>query len=484
MKLIIKLFPEIMVKSRPVRQRMIKQLRTNLRRTLKDLSGGINVSGSWDRLVVETTGLNAETNQQVLERVKNTPGIHHILKVDSYSFTDVDDILQQCIPIYTEILKGKTFCVRAKRAGKHDFTSHQLEQQVGGGLLHNTESAGVKLRDPEVTVKLEIRDQIFYVIIDRFKGLGGFPLGLQGMCLSLISGGYDSTVASYMMIKRGICTHYCFFNLGGVAHEVGVKQVAHFIWEKYGKSQRVKFYAVPFQNVITEILENVHHSMMGVILKRMMLRAAEKIAIENNIPAIVTGEAIAQVSSQTMTNLAVIDDVTKGLVLRPLATVDKEDIIALSREIGTEDYARTMPEYCGVISDRPTTEAKMHKIIAEENNFNFEVLDQAVENTQITGIDKVLESAKNIHHIEIVGTPQVDDIILDIRHPMDEEKTPLKLTNNKVFRLPFFEISKKFPTLDKSKKYLLYCDKGIMSQLQAQELMEQGTENVAVYRPI
>jgi len=483
MKLIIKLFPEIMVKSRPVRQRMIKQLRTNLRRTLKEISTGIDVSGSWDRLVIATTDTDPDTEEAILTRVRNTPGIHHILKVDSYSFTDLDDILQQCIPIYKDLLKGKTFCVRAKRGGKHDFTSHQLEQKVGGGLLHNTEAAGVKLRDPEVTVKLEIRDDKFLVINDRYKGLGGFPLGLQGMCLSLISGGYDSTVASYLMTKRGICTHYCFFNLGGVAHEVGVKQVAHFIWEKYGKSQRVKFYAVPFQQVITEILENVHHSMMGVILKRMMLRAGEQIAVANKIPAIVTGEAIAQVSSQTMTNLAVIDDVANGLVLRPLATMDKEDIIALSREIGTEDYARTMPEYCGVISDRPTTEAKMHKILHEEERFNFKVLDKAIADTEVTGIDKVLETAKNIHDIEMVTTPQVDDIILDIRHPMEQEKAPLELTNNKVFRLPFFEISKKFPTLDNSKKYLLYCDKGIMSQLQTQELMEQGFENIGVYRP-
>jgi thiamine biosynthesis protein ThiI len=223
--------------------------------------------------------------------------------------------------------------------------------------------------------------------------------------------------------------------------------------------------------------------MMGVILKRMMLRAAEKIAVTNKIPAIVTGEAIAQVSSQTMTNLAVINAVTEGLVLRPLATTDKEDIIALSREIGTEDYARTMPEYCGVISDRPTTEAKMHKILAEEDNFNFEVLNKAIDDCQVTGIDKVLESAKNMHDIEMVATPAIEDVILDIRHPMEQEKAPLELTNNKIFRLPFFEIAKKFPTLDDSRKYLLYCDKGIMSQLQTQELMEQGYKNVAVYRP-
>ncbi len=120
------------------------------------------------------------------------------------------------------------------------------------------------------------------------------------------------------MMRRGLLTHFCFFNLGGRAHELGVMEVAHYLWEKFGRSHRVLFISVPFEEVVGEILGKVDNSQMGVVLKRMMLRAASRIAEELHIDALVTGEAISQVSSQTLPNLSVIDSVTDTLVLRPL----------------------------------------------------------------------------------------------------------------------------------------------------------------------
>ncbi len=482
MKLVIKLFPEIIVKSRPVRQRMIGQLRKNLRKLLTPISENIRVSGSWDRLEIETVNLNDELDHQVIERLRSTPGIHHFLKTEQYSFTSLENLIEQCVAIYSPQIKGKTFCVRAKRAGKHSFNSHQLEQKAGGALLQNVVDTKVDLHHPEFTVQLEIIDKQFYVIEKRFKGLGGFPLGTQDSCLSLISGGYDSTVASYLMLKRGIRTHFCFFNLGGVAHEVGVKQVSHFIWNKYGKSSRTRFFSVPFQAVVEELLTKVHHSLRGVILKRLMIRAAQQLAQSSHIPALVTGEAIAQVSSQTMTNLAVIDQVSSMLVIRPLATTDKEDIIATAREIGTEAFARTMPEYCGVISDRPTTVAKIDKILIEEDKFDDQVLLKAIADVEITTIDQVMDSIQSLDDIEIVSIPKLTDIIVDIRHPEEEEKKPLFLSGNKVIKLPFFELTRKFAQLDQNQQYLLYCDHGVMSEMQAHELIQKGFSHIGVYR--
>ncbi len=482
MKLVIKLFPEIIVKSRPVRQRMIGQLRKNIRKILKNLDDNIKVSGTWDRLEVDTYNVEKIIDDQVIDALKCTPGIHHFLRVRQYEFKTLDDILELCIPLYGPQIKDKTFCVRAKRAGKHSFNSHQLEQKIGGGLLAHCDSAGVKLRSPDFTVQLEVRNQQLYAISDRFKGLGGFPLGTQDSCLSLISGGYDSTVSSFLMTKRGIRTHYCFFNLGGIAHEVGVKQVSHFIWKKFGSSSRTRFFSVPFQPVVEELLTKVHHSMRGVILKRMMLVAAEKLARESNIPALVTGEAIAQVSSQTMTNLTVIDDVSNMLVIRPLATMDKEEIISLAREIGTEDFARTMPEYCGVISDKPTTAAKFEKIHEEEARFDMNILENAVNATEITTIDKVMDSIQSLDEIELVSTPKHTDTIIDIRHPDEEERSPLFLTSNQVIKIPFYELARKFADLPLEQDYLLFCDKGVMSEMQAYDLREKGFSNVKVYR--
>ena len=486
MKFVIKLFPEIIVKSRPVRKRLINQLKKNLRKLLIDIDESIQISGSWDFVEVSADNQAEEqaTKQleaDVLEVLKHTPGIDFILKVKTHAFESIEDIADITVNEYRSLVKNKTFCVRVKRSGRHPFNSIQVEQKAGGALLHNSEASGVKLKDPEVTVQLEVKQDKLYTVESRTPGLGGFPMGQQESCVSLISGGFDSSVASYLMMKRGIRTHFCFFNLGGIAHEVGVKQVSHYLWEKYSASHRVLFITIPFEEVVSEILDKVHHSQMGVILKRMMLRVAEKVADEFNAPAIVTGECVGQVSSQTLTNLAVIDKATDMLTMRPLITMDKQDIISISRETGTEEFAAVMPEYCGVISDKPTTCAKLERIEKEENNFDFDVLNNAFENRKVENIDSLYQTTTNIDEVEVVSMPSTSDVVIDIRHPQELAMKPLFLTKNQVIEIPFFKLQSS-DQLDKNTQYLLYCDKGIMSQLQAEELQMKGYQ-VKVYQP-
>lgn len=481
MKFVIKLFPEIIVKSKPVRKRLITQLKKNLRKILHVLDDSIEISGSWDFVEVLLPNDSAVDSSVILDKLANTPGIDFILKVKTHQFETLEDIADITIQEYKNIVAGKSFCVRVKRSGRHAFNSIQVEQKAGGALLHNSDNAQVKLKDPQVTVQLEIKQDKLYTVESRTQGLGGFPMGQQESCVSLISGGYDSSVASYLMMKRGIRTHFCFFNLGGMAHEVGVKQVAHYLWERYSSSHRTLFITIPFEEVVAEILQKVHHSQMGVILKRMMLKVAERVAQEFNAPAIVTGECVGQVSSQTLTNLKVIDKAVDTLTLRPLITMDKQDIISLSRQTGTEEFAAVMPEYCGVISDKPTTCAKIEKIEHEESRFDFEILDNAFANRKVENIDQLYQSAKNIDDIEVVSMPTSDDVVIDIRHPHELLIKPLVLTKNKILEIPFFKLQSS-EQLDKKASYLLYCDKGIMSQLQAEELADKGYQ-VKVYQP-
>jgi thiamine biosynthesis protein ThiI len=314
--------------------------------------------------------------------------------------------------------------------------------------------------------------------------MGGFPIATQEDVLSLMSGGFDSGVASYQMIKKGARTHYCFFNLGGAAHEVGVKQVSYYLWNKYGASHRVKFFAVDFEPVVEEILENIENGLMGVVLKRMMMRAATTIADKMGIQALVTGEAIGQVSSQTLTNLNVINRVTDTLILRPLATYDKQDIIDIARKIGTEDFAKTIPEYCGVISKKPTVKAVLSKVEAEEANFDFSILDKVVDETRIFDIRDIgKESEAEIHAVDTLDNIPANAVVLDIRSPDEEDDNPLALEGVEVIHLPFYKLTSQFGDLDKSKDYLLYCDQGVMSKLQALYLLGAGFTNVKVYRP-
>jgi len=483
MKFIVKFFPEITIKSRPVRKQFVKQLHTNLRRLLEPVDPDIHIERQWDKIVISSRLNEPDRAATMIEILGNTPGIAHFMDVLEYPLTDIDDIYQHTRALWGERLAGKRFSVRCKRSGKHDFQSLDVERYVGGGLNQHSDAAGVDLSNPEVVVRIEVRDELVYIVNQRYPGLGGFPLGSLDPVLSLISGGFDSPVASYMMMKRGLRTHFCFFNLGGRDHEIGVKEVALYLWMKYGASHRVKFVTVPFEHVVGEILKNVDNSQMGVVLKRMMLRAAERVADELNVQALVTGEAIAQVSSQTLTNLSVIDAVTDKLVLRPLIAADKGDIIRTAAQIGTEEFAANMPEYCGVISVKPTTKAKPEKVAAQEEKFDFAVLEQALADARYTTIDELANEELTRIELEVLAAPIPGAVVIDVRHPDETERRPLQISGTTVVDMPFYELHSKFAGLDTSCTYLLYCDKGVMSRLHAAHLVEQGYSNVKVYRP-
>ncbi|UAX02430.1 tRNA uracil 4-sulfurtransferase ThiI [Proteus terrae] len=481
MKFIIKLFPEITIKSQSVRIRFIKILTSNIRNVLNTLGDEITVVRNWDNIVVVSK--DESKSEAVCDALTRIPGIHHFLQVEEHPYTDLHNIFEQTFAAFKHLVENKTFCVRAKRRGKHSFTSNEVERYVGGGFNQHVESAKVKLTRPDVTINLEIEDDKLILVNARYEGIGGFPIGTQEDVLSLISGGYDSGVSSYMLMRRGSRVHYCFFNLGGSAHEIGVKQVAHYLWNRFGRSHKVHFVAVDFEPVVAEILEKVDDGQMGVVLKRMMVRAASKVAERYGVQAIVTGEALGQVSSQTLTNLRLIDNATDTLILRPLITHDKENIINIARQIGTEDFARTMPEFCGVISKSPTVKAVKAKIEAEEEKFDFSILDSVVENAKNMDIRRIAEeTVQQVTEVEMVSEFCANDVILDIRSPEEQETSPLKVEGVDVKELPFYKLSTQFGDLDKAKTYLLYCDRGMMSRLQALYLREQGFENVKVYR--
>lgn len=482
MKFIIKLFPEITIKSQSVRLRFIKILNGNIRNILKTIDEEIKVVRHWDHIVVRSK--NEALKPVIAEELTRIPGIHHILAVEEHTYTDMHDIFEQTLALNRDRLEGKTFCVRAKRRGKHEFSSQDVERYVGGGLNQHIPSASVRLTRPEVTVNLEIDDDRLLLVTERYEGIGGFPIGTQEDVLSLISGGFDSGVSSYMLMRRGCRVHYCFFNLGGAAHEIGVRQVAHYLWTRYGRSHRVRFVAIDFEPVVGAILENIDDGQMGVVLKRMMVRAASMVAERYGVQALVTGEALGQVSSQTLTNLRLIDNASDTLILRPLISHDKEHIIDVARKIGTEDFARTMPEYCGVISKSPTVKALKSKILAEEENFDFGILEKVVEEASNLDIREIAEqAARDVVEIETVDAFGENDSILDIRSVDEFEESPLQAGNVEIKSLPFYKLGSQFADLDQSRTWLLYCDRGVMSRLQALYLHEQGYTNVKVYRP-
>jgi thiamine biosynthesis protein ThiI len=485
MKFVIKLFPEITIKSKSVRKQMTRILRANLRNQIRKQGVSAEVLDRWDSLLIQINPDKhpepSEVRPLLIQILTHTPGIGYSLEIDEHPFTSLRDAFPLVLAANRNRLSGKSFCVRVKRAGNHDFTSHDAEIYLGGGLLKETQAARVELKQPEVQVDLEIRSDRIQLVRQKIPGLGGYPLGSQGEVISLVSGGFDSCVSSYLLTRRGLKTHFLFFNLGGSAHETGVKQVAHYLWQNYSESHRVKFITIPFEGVVEEILTQVEDGYMGVVLKRMMMRAASMVANRMNIPAIATGEAVAQVSSQTISNLAIIDRASEHLVLRPLATMDKLEIIGLARRIGTEAFSASMPEYCGVISKNPITSGDLKKTELAEQAFDMAVLDTAMQSARLQPIDEVLEEVDSgIENLPLTKTPGLNDVVIDIRHPDEIENNPLTLRNNQVLAIAFYELETRLRDLDASKRYLLYCQKGTMSRIHAHHLSLQGKGNFGV----
>lgn len=477
-KFIVKFFPEIMIKGKSAKRQMVDQLFGNLEKILKRIDENITLKKFFDKIeVVCQIDVVVEVRLKLLE----TSGIEQVLEaIQIDNMLTLDDIKVAVNERMHKEILGKTFVVRAKRSGTHDFKSTNIEQTVGGYMLAHNDTKGVDLRNAEVTINIELLNKQLNIITHKYKGLSGFPLGTQGDILSLMSGGFDSTIASYLMMKRGVKTHFVFFNLGGVAHEIGVKQVAFYLWNKYGSSHNVSFISVPFEDVVTEIFRSTNESYMGVTLKRLMLMASEKLAEEMGIDALVTGESVAQVSSQTLRNLALIDQACNKLVLRPLSTMNKPEIIDLAAQIGTKRFAETMPEYCGVISKNPVTHGSWKKMEKEAKKFDYSVLDKAVENAVKTDVVDIVDQIEDIGEVDIINDISSGEYtIIDIR----QGDTCIE-ASCEVLKIPFYNLKNEFKKLPQDKQYLFYCDKGILSQLHAQYLIDsENYKNIKVYRP-
>lgn len=482
MKFLIKLHPEIMVKSKSVRQRLTKMLAQNIRSTLRLIDVNINVRQEWDCLVVSLRLSAVAEVDAVVAQLQRIPGIHSFAAVNLFEFKTLDDLLDLVTLHYRDRLHGHSFWVRVKRKGEHPFSSVEAARYLGGGLLQRTTASGVHLTQPDVEIKLEINQNQVRLATASYSGLGGFPLGSQEDVLSLISGGFDSGVASYQMIKKGIRTHYCFFNLGGAPHQLGVQSMAYQLWHQYSVSHKVRFVEVNFADLVAELVQKVAPGFRGVVLKYCMLQVASRIAERLQIPALVTGDSVGQVSSQTLTNLNAVNGAADVAVLRPLITLDKDTIVQQSRQLGLDKLAAAMPEFCGAISHQPNIKTKRTDIEAQVALLSADWLDTVLTSVQVHNI-KHLAKAQSLDMDAVLTCLSQQAVVIDIRTPEEQARKPLPSRIATTYQsIPFYRLRREFAQCDPTQEYVLYCEHGMMSQMQALYLQEQGYSNVKALR--
>lgn len=376
------------------RKMFVNQLKDNVKRALIPLRG-YNVKGKRDRMYIELSP-EADINEiiQRLSKVYGIKSISPVIKIDK----NEEKINQSAIQLSQDFEKGSTFKVDVKRVDKSfRLDTYELQRQVGGAILKENNNITVNVKNPDYEIKIEVRMDAIYIYEKLIAGAGGLPVGTGGKTLLMLSGGIDSPVAGIEVMKRGVTVEAIHFHSPPFTSEKAkdkVIELTRILAERVGP---IKLHLVPFTEIQKQINKVVHPRYTITSTRRMMMRISDKVVHQINANAIVNGENLGQVASQTLKSMYAINHVTATPILRPLLTLDKEDIIKKAKELGTfETSIQPYEDCCTIFTPKnPVTEPDFDKVVKYESVFNFdEMIENAVENIEALTIDQNYKSAK------------------------------------------------------------------------------------------
>jgi thiamine biosynthesis protein ThiI len=361
---------EMTLKSRRSRKRFMNRLIRNIRDALihEDV-GEFKIRNMWSRILVKMPDVD-----DIPGSLARVFGIVSFSPVHSFKFDSLSDILERGEEFFKDHVRGKKFAVRARRVGSHSFSSMDVARELGSRLYNYSD--GVDLTDPEVEAFVEIRDDTCFFYKDVFSGYGGLPIGTEGRVVSLLSGGFDSAVASWFLLKRGAEVHYLFLNLDGDEYLQNVLKVAKVLGDNWSYGYEPIIHVVPGKEIVIELM-GTREDYWNVLLKRVLYRLGEMLADDIKADSLVTGESLGQVSSQTLKNLRVSQEAVSIPVNRPLFGMDKEEIIRIAREIGTYKFSEKVWEYCALVPEKPVLSASREVVEREESKIDKDVIYKA-----------------------------------------------------------------------------------------------------------
>lgn len=285
---------------------------------------------------------------------------------------------------------GRTFKVETKREDKKfPLGSPEISREVGGAILKNVRGIKVDVHNPDILVQVEIRDDA-YIVAEKFSGAGGMPIGTGGRAALLLSGGIDSPVAGWMISKRGVTLDAVYFHSPPYTSERARDKVVDLAKILSEYTRGIRLYVVPFTDIQLDIIDKCPKNYLTIIMRRIMMRIAEKIAVNNGDTALVTGESIGQVASQTMEALFCTNSAVSLPVFRPCIGMDKEEIVTVSKKIDAYETSIQPYEDCCTIfvPKHPKTKPKLEEIVeAEKNLTDIEnMIEQAIENAEVVEV--------------------------------------------------------------------------------------------------
>ena len=363
------------------KKEFIRTLAVNIKNALKDFKE-LSFETRYDHIYV---GLNNSAYEPVLERLQDVSGIYALSLVYRCE-KDVNVIKESALALIREE-DGKTFKVKVKRGDKSfPLISDEITRIVAGHILRNSPNLKVDVHNPDILLQIEVRQEAAYIFTKTALGAGGYPLGVGGKTMHMLSGGIDSPVAAFLMMKRGVsieCIHFASppYTQQGVIYKLEdlLKVLNHY-------QARIRLHIVPFTKIQEAIYDNAPESYCITLMRRMMFRLAAALAKRRNCPVISSGESIGQVASQTLQSMHVINEVTNTPIIRPLATTDKTEIIKISRKIGTYDISiRPYEDCCTIFTPKaPKTAPHLDEAEEFEKKFDYEsMIKEALNNIEV-----------------------------------------------------------------------------------------------------
>ncbi len=453
---------ELSTKAKRTRARFQKRLASNLRDGFASEGVEAVLRTDWSRFWIEAP------DRGFIEPLTRTFGVSSCSLLIGECDADLAQIVSTGHALFGEAVQGKTYAVRARRAGSNDFSSADIHQQLGAAL---NPGATVDLGDPEITVFVEVRDGRAFFYQDSIRGPSGLPLGVQGRALALISGGFDSAVAAWMALRRGISVDYVFCNLGGSAYERMVLEVTKIVADRWSFGTHPKLHVLDFRPVVDAMRERAKPAYLQLVLKRMMYRAAAEIGEASGAEALITGESVGQVSSQTLTNLRAIEDASSLPVLRPLLGFHKEEIVARAREIGTHDLSARVREYCNLVPDRPVTASSPAKAQEQEAAVGHVEFRSAIEGARTHHVRALRPEEMVGAALYLTAVPEGSSVIdTRPREAFERWHWPGAI------RRDLADLERHFGDLDRSDTYVLCCAEGVRTAYLAEVMQSQGYE--------
>ena len=352
-------------------------LKDNIRNSIGD---SVKIQFDRGRMFIFSTDYNYDT---ILKKLKYVFGIHEInlgYKINDNDINVIENNLKELI-----IEKDfKTFKVETKRSYKnYDMTSMEISKYLGGVVLKNKKNISVDVHNPDVIINVEIRSDSSYIYFDKIKGIGGYPVGSLGKGMLMLSGGIDSPVAGYLALKRGVRIEAVYFESPPHTSEAAKNKVMELARILTNYSSYIKLHIVNFTEIQESIYKNIPHDYLITIMRRMMYRITERLAKRNNAKVIINGESIGQVASQTLTSMSVINSVINIPVIRPVACLDKLEIIDIAKNIDTYETSILPYEDCCTIfvPDHPVINPTLDKCEEYEKLIDYNILiDDAIKN--------------------------------------------------------------------------------------------------------